>query len=177
MLVETDDLIPMVAPIVWPNFGSVMALQFPTQPLRVAISTPTLSILHFVDPEDDTRPLDFQMLVREFANFRPPMAYTIIKDKKQTEHNFVMLVRAKARCALPMPLEFHPVEWLLVPMNPNTGAIQDFSSWDEEAILRTLTNATQGLGGRRKGSTLQKLQYRTRQEWTLRERNSNPTPR
>ena len=68
-----------------------------------------------------------------------------------------MLVQARARCALPMPLEFHPVEWLHVPINPSTGALQDFSNWDEKAILRTVTNATQRLGGRRKGSTLEKL--------------------
>ena len=88
------------------------------------------------------------------------MAYTIIKNKKQTEHNFVMLIRARARCALPLPLEFHPVDWLHVPINPSTAAVQDFSSWDEEAILRTLTNAIQRLGGQRKGSMLEILQYR-----------------
>ena len=108
MLVETEVLIPVIAPIVWPIVGPVMALRYPTQTLRVAISTPTLSILHFVDPEDDTRPPDFQMLARNFANSRLVMAYTTIKDKKQTEHNFVMLVQARARCALPMPLDCLP---------------------------------------------------------------------
>ena len=37
-----------------------MALRYPTQPLRVAANTPTFSILHFVDPQDDARPPDFQ---------------------------------------------------------------------------------------------------------------------
>ena len=137
-----------------------MALRYPTQPLRVAANTPTLSILHFVDPEEDTRPPDVQTLVRNFANFWPPMAYTI-KDKKQVEHNFVTLIRARARCAMPMSLELHPVEWLHAAINSNTGTLQNFASWDELAILRTLTNATQRLGGRRKGSTLESLQHRT----------------
>ena len=53
MLVETEDPIPVIAPNIWPIFGSVMALRYPTQPLRVAVRTPTLSILHFVDPEGD----------------------------------------------------------------------------------------------------------------------------
>ena len=48
MLVETEDLIPLIAPIVWPMFGAVMALRYPTQALRVAASAPALSILHFV---------------------------------------------------------------------------------------------------------------------------------
>ena len=48
MLVETEDLIPVIAPIVWPKFGPMMASRYPTQPLRVAASSPTLSILHFV---------------------------------------------------------------------------------------------------------------------------------
>ena len=161
MLVETEDLVPVIAPIVWPIFGSMMALRYPTQPLRVAASTPTLSILHFVDPEDDTRLPDLHTLARSFANFRPPMAYTVIKDRKQVEHNFVTLMRARARCAVPMSLEFHPVESLHVPIKPNTGTVQDFTSWDEPGILRALSNAIQRLGGRRKGSTLEQLRHRT----------------
>ena len=51
MLVETEYLVPLIASIVWTMFGPLMALRYPTQPLRVAASTPTLSILHFVDPE------------------------------------------------------------------------------------------------------------------------------
>ena len=164
MLVETKDLIPVIAPIIWPIFGVAMALRYPTQPLRVAASTPTLSILHFVDPQDDARPPDFKMLVRDFANFRPPMAYSIINDKKQVEHNFVTLIRARARCALPIPLELHPVDWLHAPINPSTGTLQDFASCDEPGILRVLTKAVQRLGGRRKGATLEKLQHRNIQD-------------
>ena len=145
MQVETEDLIPVIAPIIWPIFGAMMALRYPTQPLILAASTPTLSILHLVDPQDDARPLDFQMLVRDFANFRPPMAYTIIKKKKQVEHNFVTLIRARARCAIPMSFELHLVEWLHAPLNPSTGALQNFGSWDEPGILRVLTNAMQRL--------------------------------
>ena len=160
MLVETEDLIPLIAPIIWPIFGSVMALRYPTQPLRVAASAPTLSILHFVDPEDDARPPDFHALVRNFTNFRPPMAFTIIKDKKQVEYNFGALIRARARCAIPMPLELHPVEWLHAPVEPSTGALQHFTGWDKPGILRVLSNAVQRLGGRRKGSTPETLQHR-----------------
>ena len=47
MLIETEDLIPVIASIVWPIFGSVMTLRYPTQPLKVAVSTSTVSILHF----------------------------------------------------------------------------------------------------------------------------------
>ena len=164
MLVETEDLIPVIAPIVWPIFGPMMALRYPTQALRVAASSPTPSILHFVDPQDDARPPEFQTLVRDFANFRPPMAYTIIKDKKQVEHNFVTLIRARARCAIPMSLERHPVKWLLAPINPSTCAVQDFASWDEPGILRVLTNAVQRLGGRRTGTTPEKLQHQNTQD-------------
>ena len=54
MMVETEDIIPVIAPIVWSIFGSVMARRDPTQPLRVAVSTPRcLSILHFDDPEEN----------------------------------------------------------------------------------------------------------------------------
>ena len=41
MLVETEDLKPLIAPIVWPTFGAVMALRYPTQALRVAALAPS----------------------------------------------------------------------------------------------------------------------------------------
>ena len=47
-LVETEDLISLIAPIIWPIFGAVMALRYPTQTFRVAAHAPTLSVLHFV---------------------------------------------------------------------------------------------------------------------------------
>ena len=96
----------------------MMALRYPTQPLRVAASSPTLSILHFVNPQDDARPPGFQTLVRDFANFGPLMTYTIIKDKKQIEHKFLTLIRARARCAIPMSLELHPVDPVGSPNPP-----------------------------------------------------------
>ena len=85
MLVETEDLIPLRAPIVWPIFGAVMALRYPTQALRVAASAPALSILHFENTKGSQRGPTYQAAVRNFASLRPPMAYTIIKDKKQVE--------------------------------------------------------------------------------------------
>ena len=92
------------------------------------------------------------------------MAYTIIKDKKQVEYNFSALIRARARCAVPMSLELHPVEWLHAPVEPSTGALQGFASWDEPGILRVLTNPERRLGGRRKGSTPERLQHRVIQD-------------
>ena len=82
-LVETEDPVPVIAPIIWPILGAVMALRYPTQPLRVAVSTPTLSILHFLDPQDDARPPDFQMQVRDFANFRPQGHTPLSKTKSK----------------------------------------------------------------------------------------------
>ena len=74
------------------------------------------------------------------------MAYTIIKDRKQVEHNFVSIIRARARCALPMPMEFHPVAWLHIPINPETGAALSFADWNAEVVLRVLATIVQRLG-------------------------------
>ena len=117
-----------------------------------------------MDPQDNARPPEFQTLVHNFANFRPPMAYTVVKDKKQVEHNFATLIRARARCAIPMPMELHPIEWLHAPINPGTGALLDFAGWDEPGILRVLANAIQRLGGRRKGSAPERLQHQNIQD-------------
>ena len=40
MLVETENLMPLFAPILWPIFGAVMALRYPTQALRAAALAP-----------------------------------------------------------------------------------------------------------------------------------------
>ena len=87
------------------------------------------------------------------------MAYTVIKDRRQVEHSFVTIIRARARCALPMPLEFHPVAWLHVPINPHTGAVDSFADGDERVIQRILTTIVQKLGGRKRGETHSGLHY------------------
>ena len=73
-LVETEDLIPVIAPIVWPKFGPFMTVRYPSQPLRVEASTLTLSILHFLDPEEISTHTSLRALVRTIANLRPPKA-------------------------------------------------------------------------------------------------------
>ena len=70
-----------------------MALRYTTQLFKVVSSTPTLSLLHFVNADTSQRTPSTQALVRNFANLRPPMAYTIIKDKSQVEHNYITLIR------------------------------------------------------------------------------------
>ena len=45
---RNEDLLPLIAPIVWPIFGAVMALRYPTQPLGVAANAPSKYLLHFV---------------------------------------------------------------------------------------------------------------------------------
>ena len=112
MLVETKDLMPLISPIVWPIFGAVMALRYPKQVLRMAANTPTFSILHFVTTDGLQPDPTYHRVVAGFTSLRPPMAYTIIKDKKQVEHNFTSIIKARARSALPMPMEFHPIAWL-----------------------------------------------------------------
>ena len=77
------------------------------------------------------------------------MTYTIIniKDKKQLEYNFTTLTIARARCALPMPLEFYPVEWMHISLYAETGTANDFHDWEVNANLRILVFAMQRLGG------------------------------
>ena len=98
----------LIAPMVWPIFRAVMALRYPTQVLRMAANTPTLSILHFVTTDGPQPDPTYHRVVASLTSLRPPMAYTIIKDKKQVEQNFTSIIRARAPSALPMPMEFHP---------------------------------------------------------------------
>ena len=87
------------------------------------------------------------------------MAYTVIKEGKQIEHKLVTIIRASARCALPMPIEFDPVEGLHVPIDLHTGAVDSFADWDEQVILRILTTIVQRLGSRKRGEAPSGLHY------------------
>ena len=161
LVVETEDLIPLIAPILWPIFGAVMALRYPTQVLRAAANARTLSILLFVISDKSQRGPTYQRSISSLASLRPPMAYTIIKDKKQVEHNFVSITQAqaRARCALPMPMEFHPIAWLHIPINPETGAALSFADWNTAVVLRVLATIVQRLGGRESGEEPSELRY------------------
>ena len=58
-----------------------------------------------------------------------------------------------------MPMEFHPVAWLHIPLNPATGAAHSLADWNSEIILRILATAIQRLGGRRRGEEPSGLRY------------------
>ena len=159
LLVETEDLMPLIAPIVWSIFGAIMALRYPTQTLRVAALAPALSTLHFVTSEGSQWVPTYQTAVRSFTSLRAPMAYTIIKEKKQVECNFTSIIRGRARCALPMPMEFHPVAWLHIPLNQETGAADSSADWNTKVVLRVLATIIQRLGGRKRGEAPIGLRY------------------
>ena len=129
----------------------MMALRYPTQPLRIAATASVHSILHFVNFEENQQIPSFSEVVTTFANLRPPTAYTMIKDRQQVEYNYTATIRARARCALPLAQEFHPVEWLHMPISPKTGAVASFADWNEKELLKTLKTAIQRLGGRDHG--------------------------
>ena len=125
----------------------------------MAVNTPTFSILHFVMADETLAEPTYRRVVANFSSMRPPMAYTSIKDKKQVEHNFTSIIKARARCALPMPMEFHPIAWLHIPLNPATGAAHSLADWNSEIILRILATAIQRLGGTRRGEEPSGLRY------------------
>ena len=85
MLVETEDLLPLIASKFWPIFGVLMALRYPTHPLKVAANAHANSILQFVSSDNSRRAPTYQAISHNFANLQRPMAYTIIKDRTQEE--------------------------------------------------------------------------------------------
>ena len=97
MLVETEHLIPLIAPIIWLIFGALMALRYPTQALRVAVNAPSLSILHFVITNGPLQGPTYATVIRNFANLRPPMVYTVIKERRLPDAN-------PGTCALRAPI-------------------------------------------------------------------------
>ena len=104
MLVETEDLIPLIAPIVWPIFGAVMVLRYPTQVLRMAANTPTFSTLHFVTTDGTQPEPTYRGVVANFNSLRPPMA------KNQVGYDILMYVTFQG-CAViePIPAHTHPI--------------------------------------------------------------------
>ena len=70
------------------------------------------------------------------------------------KYNFTAIIRAHARCVLPMPMEFHPVAWLRIPLDSQTDAVDSFAGWDAAVVLRILATVIQRFGGRKRGDTM-----------------------
>ena len=75
------------------------------------------------------------------------------------EYNFAAIIRAPARCALPMRMVFHPVVWLHIPIDPHTGAVDSSAGWDVPVILRILATIVQRLGCKNWGEAPSGLHY------------------
>ena len=123
--------------------------------LGVAAHAPILYILHFVSTNGSQRGPTNQTSVKNVACLMPPMAYTVIKDRKQLELNIV----ARARCAFPIPMEFHPVAWLHVPIDLHMGAVDFFAEWNVPIVLRILATIVQRVGGRKRDEAPNGLHY------------------
>ena len=121
--------------------------------MKVAADAPLLpfSVLHFLGSDNSRRAPTYQAIVRNFANLQHPIVYTVNKDRKQKEHNYSTLIRARARNALPRPLEFRPVWWLHIPLNRETDAVDGFPDLEVTVILRNLTAVIQQRGSRVRG--------------------------
>ena len=59
----------------------------------------------------------------------------------------------------PPHVKYHPVELLHTPIDPETGTVLDFASWNEEVTLRTLSTVIQRLGGSTQGAAPEQLKY------------------
>ena len=58
-----------------------------------------------------------------------------------------------------MPLEFHPVALLQVPIDPHTVAVNSFAEWDVPVVLRVLATIVQRSGGRKRAEAPMGLHY------------------
>ena len=87
------------------------------------------------------------------------MAYTSIKNERQVEYDFTLIIRARAQWALPISMEFHPIAWLHIPLDAETGAADSFENWNSDVVLRVLATIIQRLGDRKRGENLTGLRY------------------
>ena len=65
--------------------------------------------------------MDLFHMCQRFRHKASIMAYTIIKDRKQVEHNYSTLIHARAQCAVPLLLRIPSELVVLHPSNPETG--------------------------------------------------------
>ena len=56
-------------------------------------------------------------------------------------------------------MDFHPVAWLHIPLNQETGAADSFADWNVEVVLRVLGTIVQRLGDRKRGEAPTGLRY------------------
>ena len=107
---EVEDLMPLLAPALFPIFGFMTALRYPTQPLRlVSVGNNSCSIVSFLKTcQVDTLA---EKIAAAPGSFSPPMAYTMMKMLSDLAENLLMLKRARNRSTGPLPTEIHPINW------------------------------------------------------------------
>ena len=116
MLVEVEDLVPVVAPVLISIFGALELLRYSTKPVSLAVHIATVSIFTYLQ---GSPPMSYDQMIRETLSGEMPQAYTTIKTEQQAEENMVGVVRARSRKAAVLPQEYGPVNWYNAPADLN----------------------------------------------------------
>ena len=109
MLAEAEDMMPVLAPGLYPIFGIPSALRYPTQPLRtVSQGQKSQNIITFIK---DWPHNSLEQRITRQRSVSPPMAFTITKMPVDLKESIVLLKRARAKATAPSPKEIHSINW------------------------------------------------------------------
>ena len=124
VLGETEDMMSVLAPALYPIFGILTTLRYPTQPLRtVPQGHKSQNLMTFVK-DWPTNTLE-QNITSQMSVF-PPMAYTVLKMPVDLRENTMLLKRDRSKAIVPLQKEIHPVNWRQDIFHPLHGMNADF---------------------------------------------------
>ena len=136
-LAEVEDLVPVQAPVLAPIFGAIGIARYPTKPVSLAVSVPTVYICTYLQ---GVRPHTYATMLANTLSGEVAQAYTTIKTEKQLEENLMGVLRARTRKASPLPLEHSPVNWYTAPLSIDGYPFR--LPWSQERMRKVINAST-----------------------------------
>ena len=113
-LVEVEDFVATMAPVLAPIFGAVGVCRYPTKPLSMAVQVHMVSFCTYLQGRPS---LAYPRVVHAVLSGEMPHGHTTLKSEKQLVENLMGLLRARTRKACPLPREHGPVNWYSAPLS------------------------------------------------------------
>ena len=117
MLVEVEDMVLVIAPVLIPIFGPLGLLRhprYPTKPVSMAVQVATVSMFTYLQGSPH---MDYEHVVKELLSDEIAQVYTTIKNERQSEENMMGVIRARTRKSTVLPREYGPVNWYNAPVD------------------------------------------------------------
>ena len=138
-LSEVEDLMPVLAPVLNPIYGAIGVHRYPTNPLRLASQSLSISMLTFLK---NKKPHNYQQMVERGLFL---LVYTTTKSEIQQDEYLMGIVRTRTKEACALPREYGPVNWYGSTLD--TSGMPICYNWSVSSLRAYLNESLRALRG------------------------------